>query len=165
MRTESLATLFERVDALTHALQEPQVLLGAFSSRIPRNQATGDDFAEHSRLSEHIGALMEQLVEVRAAISLGVARRKTRDALMPALAAVLLRETEIDVELNRYRQRQRALEARRGTGVLGFDDAETHARLGAYIARLAEWQAQARSARLMVMGDGAPAHAAEAAIG
>lgn len=67
---------------------------------------------------------------------------------MPALHAVLHCKSEIDAELRRYEERRRALEARQGAGLTGFDDQATHARLGAYIARLGEWQAQARSARL-----------------
>ncbi len=70
---------------------------------------------------------------------------------MAPLSAVQHCESEIEAELRRYHERQRALETRRGTGVQGFDDREAQARLATFIARLNEWQAQVRSARIAVM--------------
>jgi hypothetical protein len=70
---------------------------------------------------------------------------------MAPLTAVQHCESEIDAELRRYQERQKAIEARQGTGVRGFDDSEAHARLGTFIARLADWQAQVRAARIAVL--------------
>ena len=80
MRSESLASLLDHVDALTRDMCEPQNRLAEVSSRIARNQASGDDFAEHRRLSGHIGGLMDQVADLRTVISQILARSRARAA-------------------------------------------------------------------------------------
>ncbi len=69
---------------------------------------------------------------------------------MPGLGQIAHCSEAIDATIDRYQRQQRALAARRATGVHGFDDEATDARLAAHIARLTDWLAQARSAHAAV---------------
>lgn len=80
MRSDSLAGLLDRIDALTRAMCEPQNRLMEVSSRIARNQTRGDDFAEHRRLSDEIGGLMDQVADLRTVIAQVLARSRARAA-------------------------------------------------------------------------------------
>ncbi len=80
MRSDSLAGLLDRVDALTRDMCEPESRLAEVSSRIARNQASGEDFAEHRRLSDQIGGLMDQVADLRTVIAQVLARSRARAA-------------------------------------------------------------------------------------